>query len=263
MQKKLTVLFAFAIFVLVVGWAITPISAHCKQKGPHVAHCNGDPAPDDGGGTIPVTVTFRDAFGDTIKSDSELILDGNPNGADTTVCVDTDEDNVVDKCPYIDKEDKVGTGILSTGRFFMHLTKGNQTAIRTRFLDFSDCVLGPCTPPFLESEGFSGFSVGPANMSTRDIDLRGMFVEDSGVANLVMSLNLTSVGRGDWRLFFGITNEFCPSSSNIGVFRAGPDTWVIEAEQKDVACLAEQAGGGELIFSGLYRMPFQVIVKKK
>ncbi len=28
MQKKLTVLFAFAIFVLVVGWAITPVQAH-------------------------------------------------------------------------------------------------------------------------------------------------------------------------------------------------------------------------------------------
>ncbi len=41
MQKKLTVLFAFAIFVLVLGWAITPVQAHCKGK--HLAylpHCS-------------------------------------------------------------------------------------------------------------------------------------------------------------------------------------------------------------------------------
>ena len=28
MQKKLTVLFAFAFFVLLVGWAVTPVQAH-------------------------------------------------------------------------------------------------------------------------------------------------------------------------------------------------------------------------------------------
>jgi len=51
MQKKLTILFAFAIFVLVVGWAVTPAQAHCKKKhadaGP--PHCNDDPAPPGGG----------------------------------------------------------------------------------------------------------------------------------------------------------------------------------------------------------------------
>ena len=35
MQKKLTVLFAFAIFVLVVGWAITPAQAHCSLNPTH------------------------------------------------------------------------------------------------------------------------------------------------------------------------------------------------------------------------------------
>ena len=34
MQKKLTVLFEFAIFVLVVGWAVTPAQAG-KCKGKH------------------------------------------------------------------------------------------------------------------------------------------------------------------------------------------------------------------------------------
>jgi len=69
MQKNLTVLFAFAIFVLVVGWAITPVSAHCKPNGPHVAHCNGDPPSDDGGANIRVTVFITDAVGDGLMSD--------------------------------------------------------------------------------------------------------------------------------------------------------------------------------------------------
>jgi len=44
MQKNLTILFAFAIFVLVLGWSITPAQAHCKD--PDHFDCNkGD---DDG-----------------------------------------------------------------------------------------------------------------------------------------------------------------------------------------------------------------------
>ncbi len=54
MQKKLTILFAFAIFVLVVGLSITPAQAHTKgtvcTDDPMHKHCNGDPPPDDGGG---------------------------------------------------------------------------------------------------------------------------------------------------------------------------------------------------------------------
>ena len=43
MQKKLTVLFAFAIFVLVLGWSITPAPAHCKKSEPphHDGKCGG------------------------------------------------------------------------------------------------------------------------------------------------------------------------------------------------------------------------------
>ncbi len=53
MQKKLTVLFAFAIFVLIVGWSITPAQAHpgtpdnCPHKDGH-QHCS-EPPPDGGG----------------------------------------------------------------------------------------------------------------------------------------------------------------------------------------------------------------------
>ena len=52
MLKNLTILCAFAIFVLVVGWAITPAEAHCKK--PDHGDCNSggggggeDPPKDD------------------------------------------------------------------------------------------------------------------------------------------------------------------------------------------------------------------------
>ena len=46
MQRKLIVLFAFAIFVLVVGWAVTPAQAHCKKFGGVVdPDCRGSEDP--------------------------------------------------------------------------------------------------------------------------------------------------------------------------------------------------------------------------
>ncbi len=42
MQKILTILFAFAIFVLIVGWAITPAQADCPHRDdPNHRHCQG------------------------------------------------------------------------------------------------------------------------------------------------------------------------------------------------------------------------------
>jgi len=60
MQKKLMVLFAFAIFVLVVGWAVTPAQAHvdlenpenCLHKNPEHKHCNGGNGNGDGEPTL-------------------------------------------------------------------------------------------------------------------------------------------------------------------------------------------------------------------
>jgi len=58
MQKKLTVLFAFAIFVLIIGWAITPVQAHeCEnhRRTTH-PHCN-DVVEDDG--SVTARIDFR------------------------------------------------------------------------------------------------------------------------------------------------------------------------------------------------------------
>ena len=69
MQKKLTVLFAFAIFVLLVGWAVTPAQAHCKKNHANAGppHCNGDPPLDDGDGSgkldMKMTIEPHDTAG--------------------------------------------------------------------------------------------------------------------------------------------------------------------------------------------------------
>ena len=52
MLKKSPILFALAVFVLAIGWPITPVQAHCK--GPHTGnhpHCL------DPGSTYDVTMT--------------------------------------------------------------------------------------------------------------------------------------------------------------------------------------------------------------
>ncbi len=241
MQKKLTVLFAFAIFVLVVGWAITFTPALAKKGG------NGKGGGGGGGGdTIRVMVTFRDFLASEAFSPDHLMSD----------CQ-------MGNCPYIDKVVKVSTGIGTSGNFFMKLTKGNQQAIRTLFLDFSDCAsfddLGvpTCNPPFP-----TGFTVGPANMFTSGINLRD-FTGTRGDLRLRVPFDLTSIEGGLWSLFFDSSIMDCPGSSSIGVTRTNVDTWVIEAGQGAVACLARLAGGGELIFSGLYIMPFKITVQEK
>ena len=191
-----------------------------------------------GGKTISVTVTFRDTFlSDRIMSDCQT-----------------------GSCPYIDKVDKVNTGIGTSGDFSLKLTKGNQPPIRTLFLDFSDCASGPCNPPFLQ-----GFTVGPANVFTSGVSLRDLDPDETtGNLRLRVAINLTSVDGGLWNLLFDPFNAECPGSSSVTVKRVGDaDAWEIEAGPTQVACLGELAGGGELIVRGRYHMPFKIMLQKK
>jgi len=106
MQKKLTVLFAFAIFVLVVGWAITPAQAHCKKFGGVVdPDCRGSEDPlfeytaklTLGAFVFPavdVTPILRDS---ELRSESNVFIQ-RPN--DNRVLAET-WDNLFDKCPVL------------------------------------------------------------------------------------------------------------------------------------------------------------------
>ncbi len=69
-------------------------------KGPNKGGPNC-PAGDDGGGTLRVKVTFDDDDADRLQSDC---MSGN--------------------CPYVDKKQKVTTGIGQTGNLFIKFTRG-------------------------------------------------------------------------------------------------------------------------------------------
>ena len=80
--------------------------------------------------------------------------------------------------------------------------------------------------------------------------------------SLTIALDLTSAEGRLWQLFFDPSDDRCPGSTYITVRRIDVDTWEIEAELTDVVCLAELAGGGEFIFSGLYHMPFKITLQE-
>ncbi len=134
MQKKLMVLFTFAIFVLVVGWAITPAQAHgtfenCLHKKDSHNHCqppNGDPPPDDEGDRYSAMVTFRDTDCDDTEVDDR-----------DRFCSDGLDGN----SPYVDGLNAVVEG----DKFRFSLTLKEVAPMpRKFFLDFS----GSCqTPP--------------------------------------------------------------------------------------------------------------------
>ncbi len=226
-------------FVLALIWGMLALPGNSLANPP-----DGDGNHNHGsGGTIPMTVTFRDFLGDDVDPvPDRLMSDGSGD--------------------YIDKVDKVGAGISTRGNFRLTLTKGNQPAIRTLFYDFSDCASpGDCFPPFQ-----NGFSVRGANVVTSGsgINLLEMFVgEVRDDLRLIMMLNLDSVENGLWQIFFDPFNANCSESTFVTVERINVDTWEIEAGLDDVACLMKQAGGGEMIFSGLYHMPFKMTVQTK
>ena len=226
--------------VLALAWAMLALPGSSLADPPPHNHGGGGGDDGDGGGTIPVTVTFRDFPGDVFDPVPDHLM----------------SDGLGD---YIHKVDKVGAGISTRGNFRIAFTKGNKPAIRTLFYDFSDCIEGPCVPPFP-----SGFSVGPANMHATGVNMREMLVgEVRDDVRLAMGLDLTSVGGGVWSLFFDPLDDRCPGSTNITVRRIAADTWEIEAGTDDVACLVEVVGGGEFLFSGRYHMPFKITVKRK
>ena len=100
MEKKLTVLFMFAMFVLVVGWAITPAQAHCSGDPNHNAKHKTDPcvgAIDDitvelsGGAFVfehgPAAVTPESEFELKGDVDVHLIRPGGAEFAPDQACI--------------------------------------------------------------------------------------------------------------------------------------------------------------------------------
>ena len=231
---------SLTIVLFTLGGLISPenttLAHHCKGSHSSAPECEVG----GGGGVIRVDVSFRNSVGDGLKSD----------GLGT----------------YKHKKDKVSAEI--GGGFALKLTKGKQPAIRTLFLDFTDCVSGDgtCIPPFQ-----TGSSFGPLTINASGVDLLAL-VEDETRTDLRLALNLDLdlVGGGVWVLVFdndgfGICPKGIGKNSDINVKRIGSaDEWEIEATSLDVACLVKNDQGAmDLIFSGLYKMPFKMTVVKQ
>ena len=250
MQKKLTVLFAFAIFVLLVGWAVTPVQAHtkfCNSKPEH-KHCS-EPLPDDGGSDkYSVDVEFRDRNCDSDMGNRDHFCSDSPNGA----------------APY---EDGVADVTAGGDKFRFQLVLGSDK--RTFFLDFSDgldddnvpdnCVSG-CggDVPVLNNGLTSGsgsenvFSTGEPPFSLLDM---GVTVPN----NLPRSLwiNFRDTVGDDWELIF---NPSECDSNLVEVTRINPTKWEFVSDGK-IACLQVRVGGrGPTIPRGRYRVPFTLTV---
>lgn len=235
LERKATKTLVLAALGLALGLAAAPALANPPDANDCHDHkpCGG--TGDNGGGGVgpmPVTVTFDDLAGDRLMSDG--------HGA------------------YIDQVDFVDTGISSGGgNFSLWLTTKARPQIRTLFLDFSECVSqGECSPPFTE-----GFTAGE-NMFTND---SGINLKEMTVGEFREDLSLRVVFSQDgnrWELVFSPSR--CSESTTIDITKTGenPDTWMIEAEPLDVACLLENGGGRRAVmFHGLYLMPFMITVE--
>ena len=211
-----------------------------------------------GGGSIPLTVTFRDctgsAFGDGLEDEP-------CPGEGFNFFKDRIKSDSMG--PYSDKVDNVGTSIDTQGQFALRLGSGskrNQPVIRTLFLDFSDCVSVPeeCNPPFVR-----GSTTG--SWFTSGVNLREMGIpETRGDLRLKMTLKPVD-SEFSWKLHFDPLDLDCPGSSTITVSRVDADTWEIKAGQDAVACLERRSDvrGVDFEFKGLYHMPFKILVQKK
>lgn len=215
-----------AVAIILSGYVNPALAGKKCDEDPTHPSCASDGGGDAGGVT---TATFGDAP-DALANDG----DG----------------------PYIDGVDKVSLGIGKEGNFGMHLTKGNQLAIRTVALDFSVCSIPPCNPPF--PSPFVGFSVGPVYLHTSGVDL----IHNADYpANLGLEavINLDQIGLGLWDLYFDSSKAQCPNSADAMVTKAADNTWVITGQ---TACLTQKSErGGAETPSGVYYMPFVLTVQ--
>ncbi len=225
------------------------------------------------GEEIPVTVTFRDctgfAFGVGL-TDEPCLADPYDGDGDGSVY-------------FKDRLRSDGMGSYTAGgadigisahlgknsgglRFGIHSTK-KQQATRRLFVDFSDCApRGACTstplpPGFDESSSFSSLVGGDGGVTwwTKVIDFREMPVGEPKDLIMGVTIDFSLIRGGQWRVNFNRADfEACPGSSPATVTRTAVDTWVIEADRDDIACLTEWKGG--LQFRGLYHMPFKIKV---
>ncbi len=235
--STLSQILAIAVITLSVspdGWAAAGLCSGPKADRP--SECDDGGGGGGGDGTMPATVTFRDAVGDRVISS----------------CGTGD-------CPYIDDVDKVSTAIGHEGSFYLSLTKTKKQAIRPLRFDFSQCVSGPCLAPPCGSD----CTAVTGKISGSGENLSAMGFPSTSVEALFIVVNFGDENERVFFLQFDSLNIFdvepsCPSADAI-VRRIDLNTWEIEGQ---TACLVRPGGARDpAAVRGTYIMPFKMTVK--
>ena len=238
MQKKLTILWAFAFFVLLVSWAIKPAQAHHRD-----GHSRGG-----GGGGIPLCVTISDASTDNVTSDGngKLVLNG--KASPNTYC--HDEQAVDPSSFYVIAGSGGGTGDF--------VFAASNSSVRSIDLNFSDCVPDTVLPGnedlcAVRDDVFdTSFS-----FANRDFDIRSLDPGVSGLADLFLRFNVNKQDKTFEQINFRIADG-CPGNP-VTVTRLDNGCWTVESTADDEACLFKKTARGRnapIELQGKYHMPF-------
>lgn len=217
-----------------------------------------------GGGTIPLVGVFRDAGAnfvvdnpDRISSDCQLGDTADPG------------------CPYVNGEPGIDAELKA--EIVLDVNSDGSLGTRGITVDFSDCVAGPCTPPFIER------IVG--DRTTDGGQFVKLTVKDAGTVGVgqTLSRNATMIiaqvidpadgEKETWYVEFrdlsGDASHPCVDAGSGPLVVSHPDanTWVVEASTTNLACLHstahKPAGDGSRELHGTYRMPFRLTLTRK
>ncbi len=180
--------------------------------------------------------------------------------------------------PYIDGEGAV-VSIDGHGHFNLNLKASPNRAVRSLFLDFTQCAETDeelCTAPFSAGsvfpETFMRTGVAPGNMAVGTVEPN---------EKLILLFRAPDPSDGNleykWKVRFqpdpapnSADPEACVGSSNITVGHPEEDTWLFEALRGDaggaVACLESRLfsdARAPFVLRGKFFMPFMITAKRR
>ncbi len=214
-----------------------------------------------GGGKVSLIGTFRDTF--------------SPDG-DDRIMSDCKGGEFF-PCPYIDGEGAV-VSIDGHGHFNLNLKASPNRAVRSLFLDFTQCAETDeelCTAPFSAGsvfpETFMRTGVAPGNMAVGTVEPN---------EKLILLFRAADPWNGNleykWKVRFqpdpapnSADPEACVGSSNITVGHPEEDTWLFVAPGEAgsaVACLESRLfsdARAPFVLRGKFFMPFMITAKRR
>ncbi len=210
---------------------------------------------EDGGGIVPISVTFADEIDDRVGSDVML--------------------------PYVDGEYPRGDGTggieaflgskANSGNVWLRLAKSSRGLL----LDFRHCVDGICLTPFEDLVGYTDGVVNLGVIANSAIKLDANDVLTDGVLSMKEGEPASSMPM---RIFYDFDDgrgpgfiEFNPDanggspcknkSDKVWVKRTSPASWDVWSALDNRACVILPGGGGRGTLSGIYEMKFSFTVE--